>query len=73
MIHDAKVEVTCDARCCDGSEYVDLHWVYDDYSGFNGHYDSSDSVIEDALEDLDWVISDGKHFCCKDCFENSKS
>ena len=72
MIHDAKVEVTCDARNCDGSEYVDLVWVYSDYSGNNGYYDSSDSVIEDALEDLDWVIYDGKHFCCKDCFEDSK-
>ena len=72
MIHDAGVEVTCDARCCDSSEYIYLPWVYSDYTGNNGYYDSSDSVIEDALNDLEWVIKGQYHFCCEDCFKDSQ-
>ena len=64
MIHDAKVEVTCDARCCDGSEYIYLPWVYSD--------NSVRSRIEDALNDLEWVIKGQYHFCCEDCFKDSQ-
>ena len=73
MIHDAQVEVTCDARCCNSSEYIDLEWKYTDYSGDSGYYDSNESDINDKLKDLDWVVSDGHHFCCSDCYECSKS
>ena len=71
MIHDAKVEVTCDARCCIGSEYIDLEWKYDNYSGDTGYFDSNENDIEDKLKKLGWVVAGEHHFCCKDCYEDS--
>jgi len=71
MIHDAKVEVTCDSRNCYGSEDIDLEYKYNNYSGDSGYYDSNESDIEDKLKDLDWVVKSGKHFCCKDCYDFS--
>ena len=73
MIHDAQIEVTCDARCCNSSEYIDLPWCYSDYTGNNGYYNSSDSIIEDALGELEWVVRGQYQFCCKDCYEDSMS
>jgi hypothetical protein len=70
MIHDAQVEVTCDA--CHGSTLIALPWVYSDYSGNNGYYDSSDSTIKDALTAEDWIVSGEHQFCSKDCMEDSK-
>ena len=84
MIHDAKVEVTCDARWCNSFEYIDLEWKYTDYSGNNGYYDSNENDIEAKLLDLDWVVypcqpkeNDTEiktyHFCCEDCYLNSRN
>jgi len=68
MIHDAFVEVTCDGNKCSSTENIQLEFVYSDYGGKDGHYNHSDSKVEDMLtEDFEWIITDGKHYCCDDC------
>lgn len=67
MIYEGVVEVVCDG--CAESEYVDLEYVYFDYSGESGKYDDSNSSIEKTLEGMGWVVVDGKHYCCQDCYE----
>ena len=67
MIHSAVVEVTCDGDCSH-AEHVELDYVYHDYSGKSGEYDSRDSTIESKLSnDLDWTVVDGKHYCSPEC------
>ena len=70
MIHDAKVEVTCDARNCYSSQEIDLEYKYTSYSGRSGYYDCDESEIEKELKSLDWVIAGEHHFCCQDCYES---
>ena len=67
MIHDARIEVTCDGRRC--AEAIDVypHYVYFDYSGKSGKYEDSDEVIEELIEKEEWIVKDGKHYCCKEC------
>lgn len=64
MIHDATVEVTCDE--CSETFIVRPDYVYNDYSGKSGHYDTSDSAIEKKIAREGWTVKDGKHFC-EDC------
>ena len=71
MIYDAVVKVSCDK--CSGSIDVEPAYVYNDYSGNSGHYNTDDSAIEDILvEEYEWVVSDGKHYCSQDCADNHK-
>ena len=68
MIQDAFVEFTCDGNKCNSSENIELEFVYSDYGGKSGHYNHSDSKIEDMLEeDFEWIVVEGKHYCCEDC------
>lgn len=70
MIHDATVDVTCDRLGCNQSVIVELEYVYSDYSGDHGYYNSLDSAIEKQLvRDHNWIIKDLKHFCCEECVE----
>jgi hypothetical protein len=63
VIHDAKVEVTCDGNGCMESIEICPDYVYFDYSGNNGGYDTSNDAIEKKLDEFDWVVIDGKHLC----------
>lgn len=63
MIHDAKVEVTCDGRACTESVEIEPEYVYRTMSGSSGHYDCSESAIEDKLPEKGWTVADGKHLC----------
>ena len=68
MIHDAFVEVTCDGTNCTYSINLDLDYVYFDYSGKNGGYDAEDSSLEEKLKtEHEWIVLDGKHYCCIEC------
>lgn len=68
MIHDAKVEVTCDGERCRSSVDVDLHMVYPDLSGRGGRYDHDDVKVEKSLvANEGWIVIEGKHFCCPEC------
>ena len=69
MIHDAKVEVTCDGGCGDSIE-IQPQFVCPTYSGNNGYYDTSDSAIEKHLLAEDWTVQDGMHFC-ESCTETN--
>lgn len=66
-IFDAKVEVTCDGEHCRESIQIQPDFVYRDYSGKSGHYDTRDSAIEEILVSEGWAVEDGKHLCesCK--------
>lgn len=53
MIHDAKVEITCDGEFCTESVFVGL---------------VSDEEVERIItQDYGWFIDDGRHFCCVEC------
>lgn len=68
MIHDACVEVTCDREGCREHVFVELEWVYRTMYESSGFYDVDETRIgEKLVEDHDWVIRDGKHFCSPDC------
>jgi len=67
MIHDATVEVTCDNDCGE-SVHVDLDWVYRSYDGNSGYYDQDEAkTVRKLVDDHDWVVRDGKHFCSPEC------
>lgn len=66
MIHDAKVEVTCDGKGCGESIEIEPEYVYRNYSGSSGYYDTSDDAIERKLEREGWTVLDGQHYC-EDC------
>lgn len=62
MIHDASVEVTCDADGC--NEYVAIQLR----AGARDTYLARDSDIEDRLtSEHDWIVRDGKHYCSDGC------
>ena len=63
MIHNATIEVTCDAEHCRESVYIEPDYVYRDRYGGGGHYDTRDSEIEKKLVAEEWVVVDGKHYC----------
>lgn len=63
MIHDPKVEVTCDGKDCRESVEIQPEYVYRNMSGSSGFYDCSDSAIEDKLPKEGWTAADGKHLC----------
>ena len=79
MIHDAKVGVTCDHEGCRSSDYVELEWVYTDYSGNSGYYNSDEEAVEKTLKELDWVMypkgvsRENYHFCCDACLSAFKA
>ena len=69
MIYDAIVEVSCDN--CNDSIEVAPAYVYDDYSGKSGHYDTRNNSIEHQIEqEHGWIVEDGKHYCCEECKNN---
>lgn len=67
MIHDATVEVSCDGQRCSQSITLEPEFVYPDYSGKNGYYNTKESALEEKLVHEGWLVRDGKHYCCTDC------
>lgn len=67
MIHDAKVEVTCDGDCGECLE-VEPEYKYTNYSGGGGHYDCSDDALNEKVEREGWTVDEDKHYCenCKE-------
>lgn len=71
MIHDAKVEVTCDGHNCCESIAIELPFVYPSYSGRNGRYDHDPEGVNKRVRKEGWTViesEDGdedhaKHFC----------
>ena len=71
MIYDATVEVCCD-MCRDAID-VEPAYVFNNYSGNSGHYDTRESAIEDILvEQHEWIVTDGQHYCCQECADNHR-
>lgn len=73
MIHDAKVEVTCDnPNFCRESVEVDLPYVYGGIMHTDGRYDFDKKAIHKTLErEHDWIVIFGKHFCSDSCAESA--
>lgn len=63
MIHDAKVEITCDGKKCKSFIFVDLP------AGARNTYLAHDTQIERDVIDQGWIVRDGMHFCCEECAE----
>ncbi len=59
--HDAKIDVVCD-DCGAVAEWAP-DFVYFDYTGNNGHYDTSDSAFEDWCEQNGWSQRGEDTFC----------
>lgn len=72
MIHDARVEITCDGENCHESIMVQPDYVYTSQSGAGGHYDCRESAIEKKLLREGWGVRDGKHYC-EDCKPHGKA
>lgn len=62
MLHDAEMPVTCDnLETCNSMVYLPCAWTV-------GGYDLDDSKAEKILvSDHDWIVQDGKHYCCEEC------
>lgn len=63
MIHDATVEVTCDGNNCGETVVIEPEFVYPDYSGKNGYYDTKDSSLEKKIKREGWSVINGQHLC----------
>lgn len=64
MIHDATVEVTCDQDGCHENVILEPEYVFSDYSGNNGHYDTRDRSLFKLLKAEGWGV-DGKRTLCE--------
>ena len=63
MIHDAKVEVTCDGARCDEFVFADLHAVI-------GILFIKMRIENEIVKLHDWIVLDGKHYCSEHCYES---
>ncbi len=63
MIHDAKVEVTCDGKGCQNSIEVSPPFVYENQWGGGGRYDCDDDTIGELAEKEGWNVKDDQQFC----------
>jgi hypothetical protein len=70
MIGDAIVPVYCDT--CDAKIEIEPAYVFHDYSGKSGYYDTADSAIEKDLIQHGWVVKDGKQYCDSSCVPEDK-
>lgn len=73
MIHDAKVEVTCDHDGCTDNVFIEPDYVYRTMSENSGYYDTSDKAIHEKLEAEGWFVQDDKTFCQNHEPEDSES
>ena len=69
MIHDPKIEVTCDGEGCVAITEVEPKYVYGTVFGSGGQYDCSEQAVEKAILLDNWTIVNGKHFC-ENCSES---
>lgn len=57
MIGDAIIQVTCDYQPqCEASIEVMPEYVFNDYSGKSGHYDTSKKALRKLIEKEDWFL-----------------
>ena len=63
MIHDAKVEITCDGENCDEFIEVGLSYKYTDYSGENGYYEFDEKNVISEIAGDGWIALWEEHFC----------
>lgn len=69
MIHDAKVEVTCDGERCTENVFLEPEYVYQSYNGGGGHYDTRDKSLFKLLVDEGWTVTDEEKTFCESCAE----
>ena len=71
MIHDAKVEVTCDGDCCNELIFINLDFVYGGIAHTFGYYDHAADKVERKLRKANWTANGGKHLC-ESCTQETK-
>jgi hypothetical protein len=75
MIHDATVEVTCDADGCSESVVLNPEYVYRSYNENSGYYDTSDKALRRLLEAEGWSIvgeGDNEKTHCEGCSDQEE-
>lgn len=69
MRHDPQIDVTCDG-CGDVITWEPVY-VYRDWSGKNGHYDTRDAEFQKFLKAEGWE-GDGETDKCGDCLRSGQ-
>jgi hypothetical protein len=62
---DPQCAVVCDE--CGDTEWWNPDFVYDDFSGKNGHYDTFDSAYHKWVKSIGWVVDDQDRDLCTGC------
>jgi hypothetical protein len=65
---DAEIRVMCDT--CQTEEVWEPEFVYRDFSGANGYYDTSNGAFRRWCESAGWKTDDDTDTCA-DCLEGS--
>lgn len=68
MIHDAKIEITCDGNGCAESIEVTPAVTHRSYADEDGEYDTSERAINRLVELEGWS-ADGDQHLCETCQE----
>ncbi len=68
MRSDAYVNVSCDECYCE--DVWEPEYVYMDYSGNNGHYDTTDDAFSRWCEKNNWTEIDDRTVC-EDCVKGN--
>jgi hypothetical protein len=67
MIHDAKVEVSCDGDGCLESIEIGLPFRFPNYSGKGGRYDHRAEAVHPLIRKEGWRVTgdddDAEHLC----------
>lgn len=64
MMYDPQCEVICDE--CGAREWWYPEYVYHDFSGTSGHYDTSSGAYQKWLKSIGWQ-GDGDNDRCDSC------
>ncbi|MBQ0803106.1 MAG: hypothetical protein KBT76_15375 [Sulfitobacter litoralis] len=69
MRHDPQVEVVCDK--CGDIAFWEPQYVYSDWSGTSGHFDTTDSAFSGWCRSEEWS-EDGDKTYCPDCSDTGE-
>jgi hypothetical protein len=72
MALDYDVKVSFECTNCKEQVELEPHFVYPDYSGKNGYYDTSDRGVLKLLKENKCVVKEDKIYCCPECAEEAE-
>ena len=72
MIHDAKIEISCDN--CGNSIFYEMPHGHDHQSFNDGRYIAYYDDVNDFIFSKGWTITENEeHYCCFICDERDKN